>query len=192
MNLKNGATYEVAKINGVDIICANEKGMKLIPVRPICEILGIDHRKQIERIKKDEIFGQFVYHTVHISEGNLKNKEVFCIPLRYVFGWILSIQSARISPEARPDFLKYKIKCYDALYERFVEKADFYSEKDYKKLDLNQELEVRKEAVNEIKDKIRRIEGVTFADWQADRMQLSLDFEPPESDVVSSEKGDDQ
>jgi hypothetical protein len=48
-------TTQIAKINNVEIAVIEENGEKFIPVRTICDVLGINADTQIEKIKKDEV-----------------------------------------------------------------------------------------------------------------------------------------
>lgn len=57
-----------------------------------------------------------------------KEREMICLPLRYVYGWLFSINPDRVKPEARDKVIEYKRKCYDALYDYFTGTAKRQSE----------------------------------------------------------------
>ena len=117
----------VAKINNVDIIVI-ENGEKWAAVKPICEALKVAANKQITKIKNDEILSSV--STLRVSTGkDGKQYEMFCIPYKYVFGWLFSINPKNVSEAARPLVLKYKIACYDALYYHFTAHSEFLEEK---------------------------------------------------------------
>ena len=44
---------EIAKVNNVAIMAGND-AKKLVPIKPICEALGIDYASQFTKIKNDE------------------------------------------------------------------------------------------------------------------------------------------
>ena len=44
---------ESVTVNSVMIDCPIENGVYYVAIRPICDALGIDYRKQFERIKSD-------------------------------------------------------------------------------------------------------------------------------------------
>lgn len=46
-------TRIIARVNNVDIMATSEE--QLIPIRPLCEALGIDPEGQRQRIERDEI-----------------------------------------------------------------------------------------------------------------------------------------
>ena len=44
----------IARIKDIDILIL-EEGEKRVPIRPICDLLGIDYSSQLKKIKNDEI-----------------------------------------------------------------------------------------------------------------------------------------
>lgn len=107
-------TKTVAVINQTNILVI-EDGGKLVPIKPICEALGIQFPTQKEKIEKDEILGSKTSLNVAVAADG-KNREMFCIPLKYVFGWLFSINPANVKEEARDAVLKCRQECYDAFY----------------------------------------------------------------------------
>jgi hypothetical protein len=116
-------TPQVIKVNNQDIQCPVHEGEKYVAIRPICDILGIDYRKQFERIKSDELLNQLVTHTVTSSAKDKKEREMFCLPVKYIFGWIFSIDADKVNEKSKPTFMKYKKECSEALYTHFISKA---------------------------------------------------------------------
>lgn len=47
-------TREIAKVNNVAIMAGNDP-KQLVPIKPICDALGIDAKAQRNRIDRDEI-----------------------------------------------------------------------------------------------------------------------------------------
>ena len=111
---------EIVKVNQVNIECPFENEQHYVAVRSICQALGIDHKSQFERIKNDEILKDVYTVSLYASDSsNSRKQEMFCIPLKFVFGWIFSIDDSKVSERAKPTFLRYKLECYNALYEHF-------------------------------------------------------------------------
>ena len=76
-----------------------------IAVKPLCDNLGIQSHRQIERLKDDPRFsGTPMYSTG--SDG--KTYEMFCIPACKVYGWLMTINSNRVKKESRPRVLAYQ------------------------------------------------------------------------------------
>ena len=98
-------TRIIARVNNVDIVSTSDE--QLVPIRPICEALGIDADSQRKRIERDEILGSVpVMMTATGKDG--KQYEMTAIPYMYVFGWLFSIDTSRVSEEARPSVIRYK------------------------------------------------------------------------------------
>lgn len=47
---------EIAKVNNVTIMAGNDPN-RMVPIKPICDALGIDAKAQRNRIDRDEILG---------------------------------------------------------------------------------------------------------------------------------------
>jgi hypothetical protein len=95
----------------------NEQGEVFFAVKPICQAIGLDHKAQKERIKVDEVLGE-VGGTYPLPSGR-GEQETFCIPLKYLSGWLFSIPMNLVKPEAREILLAYKRECYDVLHNHF-------------------------------------------------------------------------
>lgn len=109
----------ISKINGVDIATVDKDGDIYVPIKPICDALGIDDKSQRSKIQVDEILGSVgVLSTSTGTDG--KNYEMFCLPLQYIYGWLFTINPKNVAPAAREAVSRYRRECYDALYEHFA------------------------------------------------------------------------
>lgn len=109
----------ISKINGVDIVTVERDGEIFVPIKPICEAIGIDVESQRDKIQADEILSSTaVFSTAVAADG--KEREMYCLPLRYVYGWLFTINPKNVAPEAREAVAVYRRKCYDVLYEHFT------------------------------------------------------------------------
>ena len=109
----------LSKINGVDIVTVDRDGEIFVPVKPICEAIGIDVESQRDKIQDDEILNSTaVVSTAVAADG--KERKMYCLPLRYVYGWLFTINPKNVAPEARESVTRYRRECYDALYEHFT------------------------------------------------------------------------
>ena len=168
---------EIVKVNKTDIECPYENEQHYVAVRSICQALGIDYRKQFERIKNDPILKDVVTDTVTASDSTgIRKQAMVCLPVRYVFGWIFTIDDSKVNEKARPTFMQYKRECYDALYEHFFLRSAMYEQRERmlaKKrnelLQLEQQKQEASEQIKRIKTEIHEIETTPI-------MQLKLDF----------------
>ena len=176
-------TNQIAKINEVNIIALSENGSQLIPIRPICEALGIDPEGQRQRVERDPILSSVACMT-KATGGDGKVYEMFSIPMKFVFGWLFTIDTNRVSKEAQPAVIQYKLECYDALFEYHAEPQVFLHEK----LRARQEdYDAARAEVKELKSKISELKSLTIEDWRANKQQLDLPFEDHTDEKANDE-----
>lgn len=97
---------EIAKVNNVAIMAGNDP-KRLVPIKPICEALGIDDRSQRQKIQSHPIHGSTgVLSTLVASDG--KAREMYCIPFEFVFGWLFTINPANVKEESKESLIKYQ------------------------------------------------------------------------------------
>jgi len=178
-------TKTLARVNQVNILLI-ENGDKYIPVKPICEALGINSNGQIERIKTDPILGSTDKMCLSVG-ADKKQREMFSIPYRYVFGWLFTIDSTKVKPEARETVLKYQKECYDALYNHFTSHAEFFEyrqaciyEKKQQLHIIRTEFNTAKNRLDEIKKEFDEAIDMTYESWQLSKQQLQIKFNEEE------------
>jgi predicted nuclease with TOPRIM domain len=54
-----------------------------------------------------------------------KNREMTVLPLRFIFGWLFTIDSNLVKEESREAVVRYQLECYNALYNHFKSYVDF-------------------------------------------------------------------
>lgn len=102
-------------------------GSVYIPVRPICELLGLNWSGQRQRIERDpvlsvEAMSVFVTHSdIDPHSRRPRTSEMLCIPLDYLSGFLFGINAARVKDEIRERLIRYQRECYKVLAEAFQE-----------------------------------------------------------------------
>lgn len=105
-------------INDVTFYCPQEDGQVFVPVKPVCEALGIDNKTQQEVIKSHPILA--IHAGLRPTTGaDGKQYEMLCIPLKYAFGWLMGIDARSVKPESYDSVIRYQEAAYTALYDRF-------------------------------------------------------------------------
>ena len=101
-------------------------GTVYVPIRPICDMLDISWPSQRNRIHRDEVLAQevknisiFITNTQGSTEG--QHREVLCLPLEFVSGFLFGINATRVKPEVKSRLLRYQRECYKVLSEAFFE-----------------------------------------------------------------------
>lgn len=98
-------TREIAKVNNVAIMAGNDP-KKLVPIKPICEALGIDYARQFQKLKDDEDLGPIIGLTPTVAADG-KIREMVCLPMEFIFGWLFTINPKNVKPEAQEAVMSY-------------------------------------------------------------------------------------
>jgi len=173
------STRTIAVINNAKILIV-ENGQKLVPIKPICEALGVAPNKQIEKIKEDQILNSVA--TLGVSTGaDGKQYEMFCLPFKFIFGWLFTINPANVKEEAKEAVLNYKLQCYEALYRTFTDAQEFLEAKQVSIDELMERRTIAKTNFRKAKEQLDREEKILRAtlkmninDWLANNRQLDI------------------
>ena len=110
---------EVQFYNATIIAVRVHNGEVFVPIRLICDNLGITLAGQRERIQRDAVLSEVVTSvSVTLTQ---QAREMLCLPLKYIPGWLFGINADRVKPELRDAVIRYQKECYDALAEAFTE-----------------------------------------------------------------------
>lgn len=109
----------ISRINGVEILTVERDGEVYVPIKPICAAIGIEAAPQRDKLQNDEFFDSV--DTIIVSTGSDgKQYEMYALPLKYIYGWLATINPGKVAPEAREAVTRYRRECYDVLYEHFT------------------------------------------------------------------------
>jgi hypothetical protein len=92
-----------------------------IPIRPICEYLGLSWAGQLERTLRDPVLSEMTA-TIRIKrvEGNREvSRDLVCLRLKYLNGWLFGINATRVREELQEKVIQYQRECYEILAEAF-------------------------------------------------------------------------
>jgi hypothetical protein len=121
--------------NGKNINVLTKDGNYWVALKPICQILNLNWNRQIQNLKEDKILGR-VYAIQHTHDSSNRVQEMICLPERYIYGWLFSINSNSAELEL------YKEECYDALYNHFhgatIERMELLKIKSKEELELEE------------------------------------------------------
>lgn len=179
--MSNLETKTIAKINKTSILMI-ENGEKLVPIKPICEALGIDLESQRKKIQTDEILSSVTVLST-ATGSDKKQYDMTCLPLKFTFGWLFTINPKNVAPEAKETVVKYKLECYEALYRHFTDHTNFLEQKQKAVKQKEEDLSEIKRNFNEAKSKLKEAEkyfkdaiDYPFEEWLANDRQLKLEF----------------
>ena len=114
--MSNQISTQTISFNNQSLITAEQNGNHYVAMKPICENIGIDWRAQRQRIVRDEVLCSTVVIITTVAEDG-KNREMLCLPIQYLNGWLFGIDINRCNPEIRDTLIKYKKECYQALHD---------------------------------------------------------------------------
>lgn len=111
---------KISIINGVEIFAeVNENGNVFIPVKPVCQAIGVDPEGQRQRILRHYILSSTAFMVKAVAADE-KDREMLCLPLEYVYGWIFTIDANLVAETNRESVATYQQECYQALYRHFA------------------------------------------------------------------------
>ncbi len=100
------------------IFIIDQDGNPQVPIRPICENIGLDWASQFTKLTDSESRLTVCRITTVAADG--KQREMLCMPLRKLNGWLMSISPKKVSPSVRPKLIRYQNECDDVLYNYFT------------------------------------------------------------------------
>lgn len=102
------------------IQAANVDGRPLVALRPLCDSLGIDADAQSKRLKRTS-WATTVIMTVVAADG--KPRDMLMIDRRTMTMWLATIETRRVSSDARPVIEAFQREAADALDAYFNERT---------------------------------------------------------------------
>lgn len=113
---------QVVQFNNQEIPVFFHNNKPYVAMKPICENIGLAWHGQFERIKRDDVLSSTMC-VIHMVAQDGKKREVVALPIGYLNGWLFGIDVNRVKPEIKSTLIKYKLECYDVLYNHFMPKV---------------------------------------------------------------------
>ena len=106
--------------NGINLVGISFKENLYVIIKNFCEVLGVDHTSQLQRIKRDEVLSEGVVKMTIPSNGG--NQETNLLGLDYIPMWLAGIKANQCKEEIRLFLKEFKLKVKDVLAEAFLGK----------------------------------------------------------------------
>lgn len=145
----------VTTINGVKIIAIAKDGDTFVPVRHICEALGIDFAAQYNKLQVDETLSS-VIAIIAITAADGKSYDTLCLPQKHVYGWLFTVSPNKVSPDARDSVIKYRRECYEALWNHFSGEVSRRNRENLQEIRILEEINRLNENICETKGEIKK------------------------------------
>ena len=100
-----------------------------VPIRPLCEYLGLSWRGQSERITRNPVLKEVV-KGVRVTRTPSKDgisgggpQVAYCLPLEFLPGWLFGVDSSRVKSELQLKIVRYQRECFRILWQAFHTEA---------------------------------------------------------------------
>lgn len=100
--------------HGDSLYVVNYNGQPYVPMKPVVEGMGMDWASQFTKLKQR--FKSTIAEITMVAEDG-KSRNMLCIALRKLSGWLHTISPNKVKPEIRDKVIRYQEECDDVLYE---------------------------------------------------------------------------
>jgi hypothetical protein len=108
------------------LVTEGERQQIYVPIRPLCDYLGVDWSAQRQRINRDPVLAD-VQMSVVVTTTDIdpesrrpRSSAMLCLPLDYLNGWLFGISASRVKEEIRDNLIRYQRECYRVLADAFL------------------------------------------------------------------------
>lgn len=102
--------------HGNEILAVEKNGKKYVAMKPIVEAMVLDWSGQLGMIKNDPVLNSTMDVTSIVADDG-KMREMVCLPLEYLNGWLFKVPASRYTGKKRETIELYQRECYHALYD---------------------------------------------------------------------------
>ncbi|WP_256733951.1 phage antirepressor N-terminal domain-containing protein [Acinetobacter sp. SwsAc5] len=110
----NSLTQITVPFHNAELYLVEFNGQPYTAMRPIVENMGLDWKAQLVKIKQrfNSVVGEI---TTTGKDG--KQYKMLCLPLKKLFGWLMTISPNKVKPELRETVITYQNECDDVLWD---------------------------------------------------------------------------
>lgn len=101
-----------------------ESGDIYVPIRHLCELLGVSYQGQIDRIRRDPVLEKYESLVVIDDERRGGPQATNCLALKFVPGWLFGISARRVKESVRDKLVLYQEQVYDVIWQAFRDEVE--------------------------------------------------------------------
>ena len=105
---------------GDTLYLLEHQGQPYTPMKPIVEAIGLDWAGQFSKIKDD--LDRWSVEFIPMVAQDKKQRVMLCLPVRKLFGWMMTVSPNRVRPAIRDKVIQYQNECDDILWEHWSKK----------------------------------------------------------------------
>lgn len=115
MNMMSAPSYQqmIVPFHNANLSIVNYNGQPYVSMKPIVEGMGLTWQSQHEKLKQR--FASTITEIVIVANDG-KKRLMTCLPLKKLFGWMMTISPNKVKPELKETIIKYQDECDDALW----------------------------------------------------------------------------
>jgi len=110
----NSLTQIAVPFHNAELYIVEFEGQPYTPMKPIVDGMGLDWAAQFVKLKQ-RFSSTIVEITMVANDG--KDRLMTCLPVKKLFGWLMTISPNKVKPELRDTVIKYQEECDDVLWE---------------------------------------------------------------------------
>lgn len=112
----SGVTPATVHFHGHDLtVITGPAGEHLVAMKPICEAIGLGWQSQYNRIQRHPVLSTSVFIMNTQMPGDDQQREITCLPLDMLNGWLFGVEVNRCREEIRPILIQYQRECFGVL-----------------------------------------------------------------------------
>ncbi|HCA5034102.1 TPA: phage antirepressor N-terminal domain-containing protein [Acinetobacter baumannii] len=113
----NSLTQITVPFHNTELLLVEHNGQPYTAMRPIVENIGLDWKTQLIKIKQrfNSVVGE-----IPTTGKDGKQYKMLCLPLKKLFGWLMTISPNKVKPELRDTVIKYQEECDDVLWDYWI------------------------------------------------------------------------
>lgn len=115
MNNDITATAKIIPFRKKELLLVDNDGQPFVPMKPVVEGMGLDWKTQYRKLQGGRFNTCMVIMTIQLP-GSAQRRELSCLPLRKLAGWLTSIHASKVRPDLRDNVIAYQNECDDALW----------------------------------------------------------------------------
>ncbi len=123
----------ICTVNGALIQVSNDELM-LVPIKPICEALGVTYESQAAKLREHPTFSSTM-SLIDMVGADGKIRKMTCLPAEDVMGWVYTIHPDKVAPEVREALIRYQKECNHAIFQHYFGRLKKQSELDRQELE---------------------------------------------------------
>ncbi|MCE6957272.1 phage antirepressor N-terminal domain-containing protein, partial [Acinetobacter baumannii] len=100
--------------HSADLVIIEFNNQPFTAMRPIVEGMGLTWQSQYEKLKQR--FSSVITEIVTTGKDG-KQYNMVCLPVRKLFGWLMTISPNKVKPALRDTVILYQQECDDVLWE---------------------------------------------------------------------------